>query len=30
MSHHTIFISACAQNVGHQHEHKRIDADTTL
>jgi len=26
MSHHTIFITACAQNVGLQHERKCIDA----
>jgi len=29
VSHHTIFISACAQNVRLQHERKRVDADAT-
>ena len=27
VSHHIIFITACAQNVRLQHERKRIDAD---
>jgi len=30
VSHHTIFISACVQNVRLQHERKRVDADATL
>jgi len=30
VSHHTIFISACAQNVRLQQERKRVDADVTL
>jgi len=29
MSHHIIFITACAQNVSLQHEHKRVDAGAT-
>jgi len=29
MSHHIIFITACAQNIRLQHEHKRVDAGTT-
>jgi len=28
MSHHIIFITANAQNVGLQHERKRVDLDT--
>ena len=27
VSHHIIFITACAQNVRLQHERKRVDAD---
>jgi len=26
VSHHMIFIIACAQNIRLQHEHKRVDA----
>jgi len=29
MSHHIIFITACAQNVRLQHERKRVDAGAT-
>jgi len=29
MSHHIIFITACAQNVSLQHERQCIDADAT-
>ena len=27
VSHHIIFITACAQNVGIQHERKRVEVD---
>jgi len=26
VSHHIIFITACAQNIRLQHKHKRVDA----
>jgi len=29
VSHHIIFITACAQNVRLQHERKHVDADAT-
>jgi len=29
VSYHIVFITACAQNICPQHEHKRVDADAT-